>query len=99
MGWMQNEERVLKRRIQIDLGAHLGRKLPYLPQFLLRLGPPAEFGSAASLCLCWSWQRAPHAVSAWLPRELVRLGLWVLVLPGLGRVLTTVYLGNGNQRG
>ena len=37
----------------------------------LRLCPPPELGLAPALCLRWTRQRAPHAVSAWLPRELV----------------------------
>lgn len=75
--------------------------LPRTPQLLLKLGPPTEFLPASALCLCWSWQRTPHAISTWLPRELVSLGPWILVLTGLGkgRVLTVRYLGNENRQG
>lgn len=101
-GRMRIEERRLKCRIWNILGcSSLGRKLPYFLtlQLLLRLGPSAEFRPASALCLCWSWQWATHAISAWLPRELVCLGPWILMLTGLGkgRVLTMRYLGNGNR--
>ena len=39
----------------------------------LRLCPPPEFRPASALCLRWTGQRAPHAVSARLPGELVCL--------------------------